>query len=496
MAYDPELVREAGHRLVDQLAEHYRSVQAGEGDVLPWRDPAVNVDEATRCLDQHLREPGNREQVVEQFAALIALMLQRGHNLHHPHYIGHQVPASTPLASLFDVVGSATNQPMAIYDMGPWATAAEWAMTDRLGQLIGWQRDQFAGLVTHGGSLANLTALLAARNVMLPDSWEAGLAQAASPPVLLVHSDAHYSVGRSAGVLGLGTAQVVRVGLDRRRRMDPNQLHDTLRALRKKNRPIAAVVACSCSTPIGAFDPLPEVADICHRHGVWLHVDAAHGGSACVSPTHRHLVEGLDRADSLVWDAHKMLFMPALCAFVFFRNKAHRFEAFRQQAPYLFDPTAPGLAEYDSGLRTIECTKRAAAFGLWGIWSIYGQQLFTDLVDVTFALGKIFYEKLDAAPDFRPLHEPQCNIVVFRHVPEALQDVTDERLGKFQLDLRRRIIESGEFYIVSTKLDDVGALRTTIINPLTTPDDLDQLLESLRRHGRDLLKDGHGYRDA
>ena len=169
---------------------------------------------------------------------------------------------------------------------------------------------------------------------------------------------------------------------------------------------------------------------------------------------------------------------------------------FAKQAPYLFDPTAPGLAEYDSGLRTIECTKRAAAFGLWGIWSIYGQQLFTDLVDVTFALGKIFYEKLDAAPDFRPLHEPQCNIVVFRHVPEALQDVTDERLGKFQLDLRRRIIESGEFYIVSTKLDDVGALRTTIINPLTTPDDLDQLLESLRRHGRDLLKDGHGYRDA
>ena len=108
-------------------------------------------------------------------------MLQRGHNLHDPHYIGHQVPASTPLASLFDVVGSATNQPMAIYDMGPWATAAEWAMIDRLGQLIGWQRDQFAGLVTHGGSLANLTALLAARNVMLPDSWEAGLARSRLP---------------------------------------------------------------------------------------------------------------------------------------------------------------------------------------------------------------------------------------------------------------------------------------------------------------------------
>ena len=131
----------------------------------------------------------------------------------------------------------------------------------------------------------------------------------------------------------------------------------------------------------------------------------------------RHLVAGLERADSVVWDAHKMLFVPGLCAFVFYRDKSHRFEAFRQDAPYLFDPAAPGLAEYDSGMKTVECTKRAAAFGLWGVWSLFGRQLFADMVDVTFALGRTFYEKLLAADDFVPLHEPQCNIVVFRHVP-------------------------------------------------------------------------------
>ena len=110
-----------------------------------------------------------------------------------------------------------------------------------------------------------------------------------------------------------------------------------------------------------------DIADVCQKHDVWLHVDAAHGGSACFSKRYRHLLDGLERVDSLIWDAHKMLFVPALCAFVFYRNKEHRFEAFRQDAPYLFDPSAPGLAEYDSGMKTIECTKRAAAFGLWGV---------------------------------------------------------------------------------------------------------------------------------
>jgi L-2,4-diaminobutyrate decarboxylase len=306
---------------------------------------------------------------------------------------------------------------------------------------------------------------------------------------LVIHSDAHYSVSRSAGILGVGANHVIRVGLDSQRRMDPDQLADVLHGLHGKKQPIVAVVACACSTPVGAFDPLNDIADVCQRYGVWLHVDAAHGGAACLSSRHQHLVAGLHRADSVVWDAHKMLFAPALCAFVFYRNQAHKFEAFRQNAPYLFDPAAPGIAEFDSALRTVECTKRAAAFGLWGVWSLFGPQLFADLVDVTFALGHAFYDKLCDAPDFRPVHEPQCNIVVFRHVPEAIRDAPPEVLGRFQFELRRRIIESGKFYIVSTKIDGIGALRVTIINPLTTPEDLDRLLDTLREMGKDLAKE-------
>ena len=509
-AYDPLLLEKAGHRLAELLAAHLDGAERGLGPVLPWVDPPEGIARAAGLLHPSSgeRQDGPAEKRVDRvpapdspcgmgssqtdvsddFAQIVKIMLQRGLNLHNPRYMGHQVPAPVPLAGLFDAVGSVTNQCMAVYEMGPWATAVEQALIQELGATIGWAPGSFAGAVTHGGSLANLTALLTARNVALGDVWERGLAGDGPQPVLVTHADAHYSVARAAGILGLGSRQIRRVGLDKLGRMDPQQLNDQLAFLRAQNQPIVAVSACSCATPTGAFDPLEDIAAVCRRHEVWLHVDAAHGGAALLSERHRHLLAGVEQADSVTWDAHKMLFVPALCTFVFYRDKSYGFEAFRQDAPYLFDPAAPGLADYDSGIRTVECTKRAATFGLWGVWSLFGRQLFADMVDVTFGLGRTFYEKLLAADDFVPLHEPQCNIVVFRHVPAELRDAPSELVGDFQLELRRRIIESGEFYIVPLKREGVGALRVTIINPLTTADHLDQLLDAIRRHGRELLR--------
>ena len=244
-----------------------------------------------------------------------------------------------------------------------------------------------------------------------------------------------------------------------------------------------AVCAAACATPIGAFDPLRQIAEVCQKHDVWLHVDAAHGGAAIFSEQHRHLLDGLELADSAVIDAHKMMFVPGLCAFVFYKNADHRFRAFAQDAPYLFDPTKPGLAEFDQGARTVECTKRAAGFGLWGLWSMFGPQLFGDLVDITFATARRWYEMLLEAPDFEPLHEPQCNIVTYRHVSQQLLGKSPEEIGEFQMQLRRRVVESGAFYLVSTRLDGIGALRNVVINPLTDEADLVALLETLREEG-------------
>lgn len=491
-AFSPELVRDLGRQLVDRLAAHFQQVEQGEGPVLNWAPPPPNVALAHGSLnrppiDAAALDSSFAGQVQQRFDELVQQMLSHGNNLHHPHYIGHQVPASSPIAALFDAVGSATNQVMAIYEMGPWATAVERAVIEQVGEVLGLPRGAFAGLITHGGTLANLTGLLTARNVTLSDAWESGVARPGRPPVLLVHGDAHYGITRSAGILGLGTRQVLKVPLDDRRRMDPAALDQMIRDLASIGQPIVAVCACACATPIGAFDPLNAIADVCEQHDVWLHVDAAHGGAAAFSDRYRPLVDGLARADSVVCDAHKMMFVPALCALLFYKNPAHQFAAFAQEAPYLFDPSTPHeTAAYDSGLMTIECTKRAAAYGLWGLWSLFGRQLFADMVETTFDLGRAFHAMLTEADDFETLHEPQCNIVAFRYVPERLRGAPPERVGEFQRDVRRRLIESGEFYIVQTNLDGVGALRVTIINPLTTQRHLADLLDAIRRMGRDL----------
>jgi L-2,4-diaminobutyrate decarboxylase len=492
-AYDPNALESAGVRLMATLGDHLRSVQSRDSKVLNWSDPAALVREARSWLDGGPRDSAlpNRERITSRISEIAGESLARGQNLHHPHYVGHQVPASVPLAALFELVGIATNQVMAIYEMGPWATAVERAVIDAVGETLGFDAGRFAGLVTSGGSVANLTGLLTARNVVLGNVWSTGLAGRRLAPVLIAHADAHYSVTRSAGILGVGTEQIILAGLDSDRRMDPNQLADTLADLRGRGVPIIAVSAAACATPIGAFDPLADIAEVCRRHDVWLHVDAAHGGALAFSNRYRHLLAGIEQADSVVCDAHKMMFMPALCAMLFYRNREHRIATFHQDAPYLFDPAAPELAEYDSGVVNLECTKRAAAFSVWGIWSLLGTQLFADLVYVTIDLAKRFHAMLEAADDFEPLHEPECNIVAFRYLPVALRAAPTAQIDALQLRLRRAVIESGEFYLVQSRIDGRPVLRTTMMNPLTNEEDLRELLECLRRFVGEITATGH-----
>ena len=481
LAWSPDNFSELSGIWKQQLTDHLRSVQSRDEKVLNWTDPPNTVQAANALLDAHV----DGESLPSRFDTLIRHILDSGQNLQHPRYIGHQVPANVPLAALFDAVGSVTNQVMAVYEMGPWATAVECALVSRLCGKIGWDTDSSGGLLTSGGSVANLTALLTARNIALPGCWETGVGPNA---VLVSHPDAHYSISRTAGILGLGTQQVIRTSIDDRRRMDSDVLDQQLAELHASGKTVIAVVACSCATPIGAFDDLRAIADVCEQHGAWLHVDAAHGGSALMSRTHRDKLNGIDRADSVVWDAHKMLFVPALCAAVLYRNGEHRFETFRQDAPYLFDPSNPGLADYDSGVSTIECTKRALGFGLWGVWSLFGEQLFEDMVDRTFERGRQLWMLLDLADDFETLHEPECNIVAFRYLPEAIRQSAPDEQDAFQFNLRTRLIQSGDFYIVQAKLNGRSVLRACVMNPLTTKNDLGELLVAIRRHATEIIE--------
>jgi L-2,4-diaminobutyrate decarboxylase len=497
LAYSPELFEQVAGRWRDLLSDHLRALSESRGKVLHWKDPYESIHDASAWMMPANVTPVNATlpaepststplsamtsaipQLAERMGDILQKIISSGQNLHHPHYIGHQVPASVPLAGLFDAVSSVTNQVMAIYEMGPWATAVEHALVGELCRKVGWDPEHSTGLLTHGGSLANLTALLTARNISLPGSWEDGVPANA---VLVTHPDAHYCVTRSAGILGLGSRQVMKAACDADGHMDPAALDVQLQCLHTDGHKVMAVSACACSTPTGAFDDLTRIADVCEKHGVWLHVDAAHGGGLLMSRQYRSRLAGIDRADSLVWDAHKMLFVPALCAAVLYKNRKHRFETFQQNAPYLFDPSAPGMADIDSGMRTIECTKRATGFGLWGLWSLFGDRIFEELVDRTMLLAKTFHEMLSDAPDFEPLHVPECNIVAFRYTPPSMMNASPQEQDAFQREIRTKLIRSGEFYIVQTTLRDRAALRVCMMNPMTTVTDLHELLQAIRK---------------
>ena len=488
LCYDPLLSEKCGKKLSELFSEHLRSLQKGEKEVQSWVEPAKNISKATEMLVERegpssasFSENSDPEVVcLERFEKLIQACLEKSQGLHHPTCVGHQVPAVMPLAGWFDSMTSLTNQVQGVYEMGPWSVSVERAVLDSVAEVLGYQGSGFGALVTSGGSLANLTALLAARKVRFPDVWSEGFSFAEKKPAVVVHRDAHYCVERAVGVMGLGTKQIIPVPLDADRRMSVSDLQRILEDLQEQQIPVLAVVSVAGSTATGAFDPLVEIADVCRSHDVWLHVDAAHGGALRFSEKHCDLVSGLHLADSVVVDAHKMFFVPAVCAMLFFKNPEHKFAAFDQSAPYLFDPSEPSLALYDNAVVTMECTKRASALGLWGVWSMFGSEIFGHLVECVMNRAFRLNELLIQSSDFESPIKPSCNIVVFRCCGVLLEGVAEHQVDEFHLRVRRELLESGAGYLTQTKLDGQIYLRATIMNPMIEEDDLENLLDQVR----------------
>jgi L-2,4-diaminobutyrate decarboxylase len=303
--------------------------------------------------------------------------------------------------------------------------------------------------------------------------------------VLLVSEHSHYSVERTAGLMGLGSQSVIGVG-EREGKMCPAELERVIGDLRRDGRIPFAVSATAGATAMGLFDPLDQIADVCQRAGVWMHVDGAHGASFVMSDALRHLVHGIERADSVAWDPHKMLWMPMSTGAVLVRDGRNLEAAFRQKAPYLFH-TRPGEDRCrDAGRMTLQCTRRFDALKLWVALRHYGADHFAGLLERTSATTRSLQDKLEAAPDFQPMHAVESNILCFRHLPEAVSTWTDDQVDAFQAELRARVNASGRGWITTTVLNERRVLRVTLMNPRTGEEHLDRLMEALREFGRGL----------
>jgi L-2,4-diaminobutyrate decarboxylase len=358
--------------------------------------------------------------------------------------------------------------------MGPAAVPIELAVIDWMSAKLGLPAGA-SGVMTSGGSLGNLTALLAMRQARAGfDVWKDG-AHAGPPLAVIVSSDAHYSVTRTLRVMGWGDAGAIVATVDSGHRLTPAAVEHALEQAR--GRRVIGIIAAAGSTATGAFDPLDELADVAEAHGLWLHVDAAHGGGVALSNAHRHLLRGIERADSIVWDAHKLLMMPALVTAVLFKRGGNAYEAFAQQASYLFAATRPDETWWDLGHRTLECTKRMMAIELWCALRVHGEAWFGEVIDRQVALAAELARKIGAAADFELALAPELNIVCYRHRPPGM---SADALDAHNRALRTKVVEDGRFYVVGTQLGAGYFLRSAIMNPLIETRDLDALLVHLR----------------
>ncbi len=462
-AYNPETFRATGHRLIDQLAEYLHRARAGDMPVLPAISPGELLH---RVPSDFPREP--TDDVVE----LLTDVVERSNHLHHPRYMGHQVATTLPAAALAEMAGALLNNGMAIYEMGQMQTVMERHVLTFLASTLGFSA-QSDGVLTHGGSLGNLTALLAARQAKAGrDVWTEGQRDRFS---LLVSDQAHYCVARAVQCMGWGAAGAIQVPTDERFHMRPEAMEPCLKQARDDGREVIAVVASCCSTATGSFDPLPEIADFCKDHDLWLHVDGAHGAALALSSKHRHRLEGVHRADSVVWDLHKMMALPALSTAVLFRKGRRSYEAFAQEASYLFEKGGTQETWYDVGQRTMECTKRGLSVTAYCALRHFGTKFFERHIDRLVGLAAEFSGLLEEQDDFEIAVQPEANILCFRHVGDDIGDC-----NAHQAMIRKRIVERGTFYIVQATLGDRIWLRVTMMNPATSREDLVALLDEIR----------------
>jgi len=465
-AYDAEMFRKHGHELVDRLADHLNACREENVETLPWREPG----ESLREWEADFADP-TETSVSDIFDSVI----KKSIHLHHPKYMGHQVVPPLPLAALTELLAALLNNSMAIYEVGPASSAIENIVTRWVASALGMGK-QAGGVLTSGGSIGNLTGLLAARRYKAGyDTWEQGTGDK-RPLAVMVSAESHYSVARAVKIMGWGEKGIVKIPVNERKEINHYLLEETYRKAIEQGKHVVAVVGNACTTSTGSYDPLEEMAAFCKKYDLWFHVDGAHGAGAALTTKYRHRVRGIGEADSVVVDFHKMLLCPALTTAVVFKNGKDSYGTFSQKASYLLGNKKEGNW-FDIAERTLECTKKMMGVKVYAILKIYGVRLFSDYVTRAYDLAGEFAAMIKESGDFELALEPASNIVCFRYVP-GKEGVSE--LDEINTNVRNRLKEEGEFYIVQTVIDGVVYLRTTLMNPFTSRNDLTQLLKKIR----------------
>lgn len=458
-AYDPELFRKQGHQLIDRMADYLGSCyHDSELPVLEAGDP-----EDLWVIWKQLSSGGDLDDS-------LAPVLRFANRLHHPRYAGHQVVPPVPLAALGEMVSDLLNNGMAIYEMGPSGTVIEREVVEWLGRKCGFPEP--GGYLTSGGTVGNLTALLAARQQKVAgDVWANGL-PAGMRPGVMVSSAAHYSIDRAVRVMGWGGSGIIPLEVDERFRIDTSRLESAFQWAQRQGITPVALVGSAGTTATGTYDDLVTLAGFCRDHNLWFHVDGAHGGAVALSDKYRHLASGMELADSVVIDFHKLLLTPALTTAVLFREASHPYSTFAQEADYLLNPAERPW--YDSAARTLECTKKMMGLKVYLLRRTYGDEIFREYIDSRYDMTRCFAEIVTQRSGWEIATAPMSNILCFRFAPA---EHSKESIDQLNAHIRDRFRKDGRYYLVKTTLNGKLWLRMTVMNPFTGEKEMNGILD-------------------
>lgn len=475
-----------GHGLA-KLAGPVRSRH--HGAPLPWGDPAEVLGAVAEQLGpERIPEHGAGETAaLDRVAELIAAY---GLDLTHRHAAAHLQPPALRVAVIADALASATNASLDTYDSGPATLAIEKWTINALAGLAGFT-DRAGGVFGPGGSYSNLLALLIARDysaarlgIDIRSNGVSGLPR----PVVLCSRIAHFSVHRACAALGLGESAAIGVPVDSAHRMIPEALDELLVELAESHTPVA-IVATAGTTDFGSVDPLPEIADIAARHNVWMHVDAAYGFGTLFSERLAGLLTGVERADSVTLDLHKVGWQPAAASVLLLADR-NRFTSLNRSVAYL-NPDDDIEAGFGGLLgQTLQTTRRPDVLKVLATFLAYGRLGLGAMLDTCHDLARHAERRIATEPQLELVAPVTMTTVVFRYRCEDLD------LDQVNGELRRRLISSGKALIGRTEVRVHGGdeLRTcvklTLLNPETTERDIDALFDDLLRVGLEVESEG------
>lgn len=467
---DPSQRQQLGYRLIDRINEYFSSL----------KDRPVQLPAAQRGafpVDEHLPEVGEGAAAV--LDDICSQMMDQGFHIPSANYFGLTNPTPTYMAVLAEALVAALNPQLASMARSQLASTIEHQTVGWIAGRIGWPEGQFGGTFTSGGTEANLSALALALTHRYPQVTDDGLIGLGKQPVVYASAEAHHSLEKSLGLLGLGRKALRRIPVGGDAKIDVAALETAIVADSRAGREPLAIVGTAGTTSSGAIDPLPALAEICRRQNLWFHVDGAYGGALVFSDQHRVLVGGIELADSITIDPHKWLAMPFAAGVILTRHPKQLEKAFGLDTTYL--PRAANQSLPDNFRISAQWSRRMNSLKFWLTLRVHGRQAYEELIDAQLRLAAYLESSVLDTGGFDLATPREMTILNFRARVARELALPEDEVTRLHHAIVEQVTRDGEQWISTTRVHGRSVLRMMVISYLTEKRHVDVLVDKLQR---------------